>query len=624
MKTLLKNAGYILDESTNVWLNPSYKGIAYNDGDEIETRIFNIIKNATDISTLSTELRQQVTDWPSQYHLTSARANILRPFEQTLKNANVLEIGAGCGAISRYLGECGAQVLALEGSPRRASIARSRTRDLDNITVLAEKFDQFKCDDKFDVVTLIGVLEYANLFTPGDNPALIMLQRVRQLLKPDGKLIIAIENQLGLKYFAGAPEDHFGKPMVGIEGRYGKDQAQTFGRPVLTRLLREAGFEASNFLAPFPDYKLPSSIVTEAGFAHPQFDASAFASQSVKRDPQLPEVCNFSLELAWPVVFANGLGLETSNSFLIIASPTQQTLVVAGDLAYHYSTTRYAEYCKETIFSSQDGKSISVNYRKLGRANATAIAVDQSSSHPPLQFVCPEADNYVVGKPLAQEFIDIVTQEGWSFAQVGDFLRKYISILDSHAKLENITVDFDSKNETLPGNYFDFIPHNIIINVNKKAIQIDKEWHLNTRIEVTHLLIRALLMLSNSLTRIGVNENSLTLTNFEFIESSLKACGRIVSESDFDRFSSIENQIQIQVSGIDSINFLRQWKNKKMCTSKLIDIEKIQYFKIKELESEVIAIKNSSSWKVTKPFRIISDIVSKNTKIQKYKKTLNK
>ena len=323
MKKLLQDLGYVLDGSTDVWLNPSYEGIAYNDGDEIETRIFNIIKNAADISTLSTELRQHCTDWPSQYHLTSARANIMRPFEKTLKGANVLEIGAGCGAITRYLGECGADVLALEGSPRRASIARSRTRDLDNITVLAEKFDQFKSDHQFDVITLIGVLEYANLFTPSDNPALIMLQRVRQLLKPEGTLIIAIENQLGLTYFAGAPEDHFGKPMVGIEGRYGKDQAQTFGRPVLTRLLQQAGFQASNFLAPFPDYKLPSSIVTEAGFAHQHFDASAFASQSVRRDPQLPEVCNFSLELAWPVVFANDLGLETSNSFLIIASPSK-------------------------------------------------------------------------------------------------------------------------------------------------------------------------------------------------------------------------------------------------------------------------------------------------------------
>ncbi|MEY4537744.1 MAG: hypothetical protein RL171_1895, partial [Pseudomonadota bacterium] len=285
MKTLLQDLGYVLDADIHVWRSPSYQGIAYNDGDEIETRIYNIIKNATDITTLSTELRQHCTDWPSQYHLTSARANIMRPFEQTLKGASVLEIGAGCGAISRFLGECGANVLALEGSPRRASIARSRTRDLDNIVVLTEKFDQFRSQHQFDVVTLIGVLEYANLFTPGDNAALSMLQRVRQLLKPEGKLIIAIENQLGLKYFAGAPEDHFGKPMVGIEGRYGKNQAQTFGRPALTKLLQQAGFETSQFLAPFPDYKLPSSIVTEAGFKHPHFDAAAFATQSVKRDP---------------------------------------------------------------------------------------------------------------------------------------------------------------------------------------------------------------------------------------------------------------------------------------------------------------------------------------------------
>ena len=41
-----------------------------------------------------------------------------------------------------------------------------------------------------------------------------MLQRVRSLLKPEGKLIVAIENQLGLKYFAGAPEDHLGQADV--------------------------------------------------------------------------------------------------------------------------------------------------------------------------------------------------------------------------------------------------------------------------------------------------------------------------------------------------------------------------------------------------------------------------
>jgi hypothetical protein len=211
---------------------------------------------------LSTELRQHCTDWPSLYHLSGTRANILRPFQDILKGANVL---------------------ALEGSPRRAAIVRSRTRDLKKVTVLAEKFDQFQCDYQFDIITLIGVLEYANLFTAGENRPLAMLERVKAMLKPNGKLIIAIENQLGLKYFAGAPEDPIGQPMYGIEGRYQKDQPQTYGRKTLSEILRQAGFAYSDFMAPFPDYKLPVSIVTQAGFEGHDFDASALAWQSVSR-----------------------------------------------------------------------------------------------------------------------------------------------------------------------------------------------------------------------------------------------------------------------------------------------------------------------------------------------------
>ena len=608
MKTLLQKAGYVLDATTNVWLNPSYKGIAYNDGDEIETRIFNIIKNAVDITTLSTELRQHCTDWPSQYHLTSARANIMRPFEQTLKGANVLEIGAGCGAISRYLGECGAQVLALEGSPRRASIARSRTRDLDNITVLTEKFDQFKSDHQFDVVTLIGVLEYANLFTPGDNPALTMLKRVRQLLKPDGKLIIAIENQLGLKYFAGAPEDHFGKPMVGIEGRYGKDQAQTFGRSVLTKLLQQAGFETSNFLAPFPDYKLPSSIVTEAGFAHQYFDASAFASQSVKRDPQLPEVCNFSLELAWPVVFANGLGLETSNSFLIIASPTPQALVSAGDLAYHYSTTRLAEYCKETIFSSSDEK-VSVSYRRLGQVGANVY--NEISPNFLVEFVCPDVDKYVAGKPLSQEFINIVTKDGWTFEQVGQFVNHYLQILNAVAKADGFIVDTAAITTVLPGQYIDCMPQNIMTDGQGKHTFIDKEWQLISPVEINHLVFRSLLFLCDAITRFGRPVTGDNLTVFQFIEKAYMAAGLNVQHGDVDRFEALESKLQLAVSGLDNQAFFKLQKSRILPMLTLNQIVAERNLQVAQLNQRISDLYNSTSWKMTNPFRFLSNLFVK-------------
>ena len=605
MKKLLQDAGYVLDDRVNVWSNPSYQGIAYSDGDEIENRIASIIKDATDISTLSTELRQHCTDWPSQYHLTSARANIMRPFTATLKEANVLEIGAGCGAISRFLGECGATVLSLEGSPRRASIARSRTRDLDNVTVLTEKFDQFQCQHAFDVITLIGVLEYANLFTPGDNPALAMLVRVKQLLKPEGKLIIAIENQVGLKYFAGAPEDHFGQAMVGIEGRYGTNQAQTFGRHVLTQLLQQAGFTACDFLAPFPDYKLPSSIVTEAGFAHPNFDASAFASQSVKRDPQLPEVCHFSQELAWPVLFSNQLGLELSNSFLVIASPILQTLVPAGDLAYHYSTTRLAEYCKETVFSSQDAQIVSVEYRRLGKLGERSN--HYATTHSRIQFISQPVDQYVLGTPLSQEFIQIVTKDGWTFDQVGQFINRYLAVLKTFVN-SGLSADQSSSNLTvLPGQYIDCIPQNIMLDAHGIPTFIDKEWQLASPVDSHHLVFRSILMMCSAITRFGRPAGCENLTVYQLIENAFKAAGLSCQYTDMARFESLEEEIQMAVSGIATQANFQMQKTRLLPMMSLNQQLADRDVQIAKLKQRIEDLQNSASWKLMSPLRLISE-----------------
>ena len=93
------------------------------------------------LAQLESELAAAIRDWPSQYHLDAARANLLRPIAPA-SGATVLEIGAGCGAITRFLGETGATVLALEGSLARARIAASRCRDLDNVVAGFEEDDR--------------------------------------------------------------------------------------------------------------------------------------------------------------------------------------------------------------------------------------------------------------------------------------------------------------------------------------------------------------------------------------------------------------------------------------------------------------------------------------------------
>ena len=41
MRDVLSSAEYLVDPATNVWMKPGYHSIAYSDGDEIESRIFN-------------------------------------------------------------------------------------------------------------------------------------------------------------------------------------------------------------------------------------------------------------------------------------------------------------------------------------------------------------------------------------------------------------------------------------------------------------------------------------------------------------------------------------------------------------------------------------------------------
>ena len=632
MNTLLTQAGYQLNEELKIWSRPDYASINYSDGDTTELRIKYLIDKARDVSVFSDELRGWCTDWPSLYYLSSTRANLLRVFDADLRG-DVLEIGAGCGAITRYLGEQGGNVLALEGSARRASIARARTRDLPNVSVLAETFESFQIDKKFDVITLIGVFEYANLFVSGENPGANMLEKVRSLLKPDGLLIIAIENQLGLKYFAGAPEDHVVTPMFGVEGRYNSATPQTYGKQALASLLSGAGFSSNEFFAPFPDYKLPVSIVTEEGFVDPDFDAAAFAWQSAQRDPQLPELCTFSLELAWPQICKNGLGMDMSNSFLIGASPVARKTLDKGTLAVHFSSDRRAEFCKSSSFKKGADSSIRVHYEKLAETQA-APAVDSI-----VEFKLTASEPYVKGQVLSTKLIEIVNAEGWTYAQVGVFLNGYVDIL------KNISGEQSGTDGLLPGHLFDAVPQNIMVDPAGEPYLIDKEWSLTVGLRVEFLLFRTLRQLLGSVTRFSPSADFATATYKEFVFTACAAANYPIDEGDVREFLSIEASVQSAINGRKPTEFLSWEEDRAIISDNLLmafnksqaslaaetatlnatseEIQRLQ----SEFESERICLSmalaesqaaynnviNSNSWFITKPIRFAVRTLRKGT-----------
>ena len=200
--------------------------------------------------------------WPIFYHITPIRKNIIKWYP--LKdNSEVLEIGAGMGAITRILCDKAKYVTSVELSKQRASAIEARCKDKENLEIIVGNFNDIKFNKKFDYITLIGVLEYAPLYTNTENPFIDFLIQIKSLLKEDGKLLIAIENQYGMKYFSGALEDHTGKLYDGITGYENKNGIRTFGKEELKQILEKSGFKYTKFYYPMPDYKLPNIIFSD-------------------------------------------------------------------------------------------------------------------------------------------------------------------------------------------------------------------------------------------------------------------------------------------------------------------------------------------------------------------------
>ncbi len=284
-----------------------YSGTDYYSDGDIEDEILEIVKSGKNID----EVLANDSRWPILYHLSPIRQNIINwyPFKE---NASCLEIGGGCGAITDALCKSLKEVKVVELSKRRASIIFERHKAYDNLEIIVGNLNDITFDQKFDYITLNGVLEYAGSFTKTNEPYKDFLKQIKKYLKPDGKLIIAIENRYGLKYFAGAKEDHTGKEFDGITGYIGNNNVRTFGKKELEYLLQESGYPTQEFYYPHPDYKMPLEIYSQ--YLPPNISSSLNKAPNFDNDRY--EL--FDESTAYTGIIENGQFEFFANSFLVI------------------------------------------------------------------------------------------------------------------------------------------------------------------------------------------------------------------------------------------------------------------------------------------------------------------
>ncbi|BBK78214.1 class I SAM-dependent methyltransferase [Clostridium butyricum] len=253
----------MFDKVENISLDyTNYSGVdLYSDG-VIEDELLEIVQNYSkyEFNRIIAERKK----WPIIYHLSHIRSNIIQWLPIT-KSDTVLEVGSGCGAITGTLADMAKSVTCIELSQKRSLINAYRNKEKENINILLGNFEDIERNltEKYDYITLIGVFEYGESYISEDNPYEVFLKKIKGHLSENGKIIIAIENKLGLKYWAGCQEDHVNRYFEGIEDYTNTIGVKTFSKNELERIFKRCGFEKYKFYYPYPDYKLPTTIYSD-------------------------------------------------------------------------------------------------------------------------------------------------------------------------------------------------------------------------------------------------------------------------------------------------------------------------------------------------------------------------
>ena len=449
----------------------------YCDG-EIEQELLKITQNYSPDQFPG--IIEEKKSWPVLYHLSDLRENIVEwlPMDKSMK---VLEVGSGCGAITGCLSRKAGEVTSIDLSKQRSLINAYRHAECDNVTIHVGNFQDIEphlpCD--YDYVCLIGVFEYGQSYIGGEQPFHDFFKIIKKHVKKGGKLVIAIENKFGLKYWAGCTEDHLGTYFSGIEGYPDGGYVRTFSKQGLERIFEECGEKNYHFYYPYPDYKFMTTVYSD------------------KRLPMVGELSNnnrnfdrermhlFDEKNVFDGLIQDGMFPFYSNSFM----------VVIGDdieMAYtKYSNDRNGDKAIKTEMVIENGvkkirkhavtkesaehvRGIYTSYEKLSsRYQGSKLEINK----------CKLVDGEL-------PFVELEYVEGITLAEIMDsYLQK--KDMDGFKELFKEYVNRISYGEEKNVADYDMIFANIIVKDDKWTV-IDYEWTFYEKVDTKEIAFRSL------------------------------------------------------------------------------------------------------------------------------------
>lgn len=427
-------------------------------------------------------LIEENADWRILYQLSPIRENVA-DWIPMKPDAKVLEAGSGCGAVTGALLRKAGEVVCTEISKKQSMVNAYRHSESENLTIYVGDFTEIEktLPSDFDFIFLTGVFDCVKTDKNSETQYEELLSVASGHLAPGGRIVLSVDNQYGLKYFAGCKEEHTGEWFSGIENYGTGGTGRNFSRKRLEKLFAACGIKKYNFYYPYPDYKFMTTLYSDAYL--PGKGELSNNIRNFDRDRMLL----FDEKYAFD-------GIVEDNLFSVFANSYTVVIGEGFDVKYvKYSNDRVAEYQIRTEIRRDEKGNAEVRKYPLCES-ATEHIRGMAAAYESLTERY-KGGNLAINKCTLQE------ENGEIWASF-EFLsgRPLSEILDECLEKEDIEgfhalfrqyVEKTGYNQTFPVADFDLIFGNIMVQEDVWTI-IDYEWTFGKAVDVKELAFRAI------------------------------------------------------------------------------------------------------------------------------------
>lgn len=516
--------------------------------------------------------------------LSDVRENILNWYDFK-KDCTILELNANYGEITGLLCKNAKKVVSIESSKKYADIIEKRHKNKENLELIVGNYENIELQEKFDYIVIIGMVE--NLKQA--------IKYSKKYLKEDGTILLAVNNRFGVKAWITMNEN----------ANVINNQKQAISREQLENILQGMNYK---YYYPLPDYKLPNIIYA---------DNSMPTTANIYRDlTYKDENVNFKeVDTYYQIISNNKEDFKKfANSFLLEISNKE---IKENDIKFiAFSNIRKDEYRIKTIVKDKQVEKTSVNEKstkhiekvKNNIKTLKKLEIKTLDTYEDGKII----SKYVEAETLEDKLIKTCKEQGIEefikqIEEYREFLKEKLEVTEEVEKNIFTKYKIECKEEIL--NKLTFIKYGLWDLIFQNCFIIDNEWYFydqewqEENVPVEYILYRAILYFHESKKYISDEDVFEKLNILEFIP--------IFRELDNKIQEKIRKQLVWNLHAKEELEKNKYAKARKELKQKELEIETLR----KEIEglirdnaqthNELAVVKNSLSWKITKPLRKI-------------------